>query len=255
MNKQNYPNNIAAIIQARTGSTRLPNKIFKELCGKPILWHVINRLSYSKLINQIIVATTNLPEDDKVKEFCKLNNILFYRGSSDDVLSRYYETAKIFNADLIIRITSDCPVIDPQILDKMLNEFFDLYDKEKIDYMSNTIIRTFPRGLDAEIFPFNVLEKIHLEAKQNYEREHVTPYIYQHPEIFKIKNYACEKDYSFHRWTVDTIEDFQLIEKIYELLYNENKIFYFDDLLKLFEEKPELININRNVKQKQLGEK
>ena len=254
MNKLNSPNNISAIVQARTGSTRLPNKIFKELCGKPILWHVINRLSYSKLIKQIIIATTNLSEDDKVEEFCKTNNILFYRGSSDDVLSRYYEAAKKFNADLIIRITSDCPVIDPQIIDKMTNNFFDFYEKEKIDYMSNTIIRTFPRGLDAEIFPFNVLEKTHLEAKQDYEREHVTPYIYQHPEIFKIKNFTCEKDYSFYRWTVDTIEDFKLIEKIYEALYKENDIFYFEDILKLFEEYPDLININKDVKQKRLND-
>ncbi|MDH7604644.1 MAG: glycosyltransferase family protein [Melioribacter sp.] len=254
MNKQNYPCNISAIVQARTGSTRLPNKIFKELCGKPILWHVINRLSYSKLISQIIIATTILPEDDTIEEFCKINNILFYRGSSDDVLSRYYETAKKFNAEIIIRITSDCPVIDPQIIDKMINNFFDFYDKEKIDYMSNTIIRTFPRGLDAEIFPFNVLEKTHLEAKQNYEREHVTPYIYQHPEIFKIKNFACEKDYSFHRWTVDTIEDFELIEKIYESLYKENDIFYFEDILKLFEKYPDLVNINKDIKQKQLND-
>jgi len=254
MNKQINFKNIAAIVQARTGSTRLPNKIFKELCGKPILWHVVNRLSYSKQINQIIVATTNLMEDDKVEEFCKSNKIPFYRGSSDDVLSRYYEAAKKFNVDLIVRITSDCPVIDPQILDEMLKEFIKLYEIEKIDYMSNTIIRTFPRGLDAEIFPFNVLEKTYYEAKQNYEREHVTPYIYQHPEIFKIKNFPYEKDYSFHRWTVDTIEDFQLIEKIYESLYKENEIFYFEDILKLFEDKPELININKEVKQKNLSE-
>lgn len=254
MNKQINFKNIVAIVQARTGSTRLPNKIFKELCGKPILWHVVNRLSYSKQINQIIVATTNLMEDDKVEEFCKSNKIPFYRGSSDDVLSRYYEAAKKFNVDLIIRITSDCPVIDPQIIDKMLNEFMNIYDKENIDYMSNTIIRTFPRGLDAEIFPFQVLEKTYIEAKQNYEREHVTPYIYQHPEIFKIINFPCEKDYSFHRWTVDTIEDFQLIKKIYEFLYPENEIFHFEDILKLFEDKPELININKEVKQKNLSE-
>lgn len=246
--------NITAIIQARVGSTRLPNKIFNTIKGKPILWHVINRVSFSKNIDKIVVATTDLKEDDITEQFCKENKIQFYRGSSDDVLSRYYEAAKKFNADLIIRITSDCPVIDPIILDKMLINFFELYEKEKIDYMSNTIVRTFPRGLDAEIFPFNVLEKTYNEAKQDYEREHVTPYIYQHPEIFEIKNFGNDRDYSFHRWTVDTIEDFQLIEEIYEALYKENDIFYFEDILRLFEQKPDLIKINQNIKQKSLTE-
>ncbi|MEG8947856.1 glycosyltransferase family protein [Rosettibacter firmus] len=247
-------NNITAIIQARVGSTRLPNKIFKEVCGKPILWHVVNRVSKSKIINNIIVATTNLKDDDVTENFCKENNILYHRGSSEDVLSRYYEAAQKFNGDLILRITSDCPLIDPKIIDKMLAEFLILYEKEKLDYMSNSIVRTFPRGLDTEIFPLSVLEKVHFEAKEKYEREHVTPYIYQHPEIFKIKNYANEIDYSYYRWTLDTAEDLELIKIIYESLYNKKEIFLFDDILKLFNERPELIEINRNVKQKQLGE-
>lgn len=243
---------IAAIVQARIGSTRLPGKILKELSGKPVLWHVVNRLSYSKLCNKIVVATTTEPEDDKVEYFCAENNFPYYRGSSDNVLSRYYEAAKIFGSDIIIRITSDCPLIDPDIIDKMLEQF--ISEKSNIDYMSNVFTRTFPRGLDTEIFTFDALEKSFSNAVNQNELEHVTPYIYQHPEIFKIKNFANNKDLSFHRWTVDTVEDFKLINSIYENLYIPEKIFLLNDILKLFDKHPELIKINQNVKQKNLGE-
>lgn len=245
---------ITAIIQARSGSTRLPEKIFKELFGKPILWHVHNRVQQSKLISQIIIATTTLREDDKVEAFCSSNKFLFYRGSSDDVLSRYYEASRKFNADVIIRITSDCPVIDPVVLDKMIEEYLKEFKANKIDYLSNTIHRTFPRGLDVEIFSMDVLEKIFNEAREHFEREHVTPYIYQHPEIFKIKNFENDKDLSSLRLTVDTNEDFELIEKIYAALYSEDKIFLLEDIVQLFEREPELANINRFIEQKKLGE-
>ncbi len=250
--KQNL--GIAAIVQARLGSTRLPGKILKEINNKPMLWHVVNRLSHSKLIDKIIVATTDLAEDDQVQNFCEENNFLFYRGSSEDVLSRYYNTAKSFDAKIIVRITSDCPVIDFSIIDKMLKEFISGTRMEKLDYLSNVLTRSFPRGLDTEIFTFTALEKAYNEAIQVYEREHVTPYIYNHPEIFTLRNFSYEKDYSFHRWTVDTQEDFNLIENIYKSLYEKNKMFLFEDILKLFEEHPALIEINQNIQQKKLGE-
>ncbi len=250
--KQNL--GIAAIVQARLGSTRLPGKILKEINNKPMLWHVVNRLSHSKLIDKIIVATTDLAEDDQVQNFCEENNFLFYRGSSEDVLSRYYNTAKSFDAKIIVRITSDCPVIDFSIIDKMLKEFISGTRMEKLDYLSNVLTRSFPRGLDTEIFTFTALEKAYNEAIQVSEREHVTPYIYNHPEIFTLRNFSYEKDYSFHRWTVDTQEDFNLIENIYKSLYEKNKMFLFEDILKLFEEHPALIEINQNIQQKKLGE-
>jgi len=242
------------IIQARTGSTRLPGKIFKELSGKPMLWHVVDRLSHSRLADKIIIATTDLPEDDQVETFCKTNNIFFYRGSSNDVLSRYYETAKKFNAETIVRITSDCPLIDPQIVDRMIETFYKLNTLRIFDYLSNTIQRNFPRGLDVEIFLFSSLRKAYYQASTKYEREHVTPFIYEHPKWFKTKNFVGQKDYSFHRWTVDTEEDFHLIEEIYKSLYNAKKLFLFEDILKLFAERPELITINQNIKQKKLRE-
>lgn len=254
MNSEKQDIGIAAIVQARFGSTRFPGKILKEIYHKPMLWHVVNRLSHSKLIERTIVATTNLAEDDQVQEFCEVNNFLFYRGSSEDVLSRYYETAKSFDAKIIVRITSDCPVIDYSIIDRMLEEFISEARFDKLDYLSNVLTRTFPRGLDAEIFSFATLIKAHQEATEKYEREHVTPYIYNRPDLFALKNFSNEKDYSFHRWTVDTQEDFNLIEKIYKSLYEKNKLFLFEDILKLFEEEPDLIRINQNIQQKKLGE-
>ncbi len=237
-----------AIVQARYSSTRLKGKIFKEISGKPMLWHVINRLSYSKLTDKIVVATTLDKEDDGTEEFCRANNILYYRGSVEDVLSRFYETARVFNAGTIIRITSDCPLIDPVIIDKMLTEF----KREEVlfDYMSNVVQRTFPRGLDTEIISFHALEKAYSEAGTNSDREHVTPYIYSNPELFKIKSYTSSIDYSFHRWTVDTEEDFKLIEAVYNSLYKPDRLFLFEDVIKLFVRNPGLIRINQHVKQK-----
>jgi len=238
----------AAIVQARYGSTRLRGKIFKNLVGKPMLWHVVNRLSYSKNLDKIVIATTTDTDDDLTENFCVENNIKYYRGDVNDVLSRYYESAKIFNADIIIRITSDCPLIDPTILDDMLNIFVN--SETEIDYMSNVIERSFPRGFDIEIFSFTALEKAYNEAKSDFEREHVTPYFYKNPDLFKTKNYLNDVDYSFHRWTVDTEEDFMLIEEIYSSLYKPEVLFLFEDILKLFEKNPDLIRINQHIKQK-----
>ncbi|MCL4549645.1 MAG: glycosyltransferase family protein [Bacteroidetes bacterium] len=245
---------ITAIVQARTGSTRLPGKILKNISGKPMLRHVVERLSFSKMTDQIIIATTDLPEDNIVEEFCIKNNYAFHRGSMDDVLSRYYDTAAKFNADIIVRITSDCPLIDPELIDSMLSNFLSANKSSRLDYLSNIIKRTFPRGLDAEIFSFAVLEKTYNEAKEVFEREHVTPYIYRHPEKFTIESFTNEKNYSSHRWTVDTEEDLKLINEIYSALYRPNSVFYFKDILQLFEKRPELFSINQNVRPKSLGE-
>ncbi|KAF0150782.1 MAG: acylneuraminate cytidylyltransferase [Ignavibacteria bacterium] len=240
----------AVIIQARLGSTRLPGKVLKELCGKPILWHVWNRLSHSQNVDEIIVATTILPEDNSIQSFCEEYKIPFYRGSSNDVLRRYYEAAKKINAQTIIRVTADCPVIDPTIIGKMI----ETYHLGKADYLSNCITRTFPRGLDAEIFSFSVLERAHFEAVLPYEREHVTPFIYQRPELFTQKNFSNTEDISFHRWTVDTEEDYELIKFIYDSLYHKKEIFLLDDILCLFRDRPELIKLNQHIEQKKLGD-
>ncbi|MBX3006540.1 MAG: glycosyltransferase family protein [Melioribacteraceae bacterium] len=240
--------NYSVIIQARMGSTRLPGKILKPLSGKPMLLHVYERLQKSAYINQTIIATTDLSEDDTVENFCALNNIKCFRGSSDDVLSRYYHTAHKYNCEVIIRITADCPLIDPFIIDKMILEFENNIDK--VDYLSNTLIRSFPRGLDTEIFKLNALARAFNNATSTFDREHVTPYIYNNHEIFRLINFANEIDLSAHRWTVDTIEDFNLVEIIYNKLFETTSIFLLDDILELFRQDPSLFDINKSVMQK-----
>lgn len=237
-----------AIVQARSGSTRLPGKIFKEICGKPMLWHVINRLSYSVQIDKIVIATTTASEDDSTEKFCIENRIEFFRGSVENVLSRYYESALQSGADIIIRVTSDCPMIDPAIIDKMLEQF--ISSGQAIDYMSNVVERTFPRGLDTEIMTFDTLSEAVNGAVSAFDREHVTPYIYNNPDRFKIANFKNEKDYSRYRLTVDTIEDFNLITRIYNELYIPAKLFLLDDIIDLMNRKPELNKINVHIKQK-----
>jgi spore coat polysaccharide biosynthesis protein SpsF len=191
-----------------------------------------------------------------IEAYCRSNSVLFYRGHPENVLSRYFEAAKKHNIDIIVRITADCPLIDPQIVDRMVEAFFKLNVLRVFDYLSNTIQRTFPRGLDAEIFLFTTLKKAFYQASSDYEREHVTPFIYEHSKWFKTKNYVeqGQKDYSSHRWTVDTIEDFNLIEEIYKALYSQKKLFLLEDVIKLFSERPELMKINEEVQQKDLGE-
>ncbi len=245
---------VVCIMQARTGSSRLPSKILKEVCNKTILQHDIDRLLMSKKIDKLVIATTESKDDDIIIEIAKNNNIGYFRGSENDVLSRYYFAAKKYNAEVVIRVTSDCPLIDPVIIDNMVNKFEHKLETEKIDYLSNKIKMTFPRGLDAEVFTFKALEKTYLEATQDFEKEHVTPYIYLNSDKFKIESYENEVDYSNYRWTLDTVEDFELIKNIYDNIYDENKMFLFYDVLEYINKNPEVSKINEHIVQKQLNE-
>jgi len=238
--------NIVAIIQARMSSTRLPGKVMEDISGKPMLWHVINRIRYSKLIDKIVVATSINKKDDIIENFCKENGIFYYRGDEEDVLKRYYETAKIYNANKIVRITSDCPLIDPEIVDIVIKEHI----KDKVDYTSNTIERTFPRGLDTEVFNFETLKKTNELAKEKYQREHVTIFIYENPHLFKIKNVRNFKDLSDLRWTVDEEKDLIFVREIYKRLYNQGNIFYMRDILEILKKEQDLKKINEMVKQR-----
>lgn len=208
---------IVAIIQARMGSTRLPGKILKKVNGRSLLSYQLERLQQSNYINDLVIATTIDEKDDLIVEFCKKNNILWFRGSEEDVLARYYETAKTFKADVIVRITSDCPIIDVQVVDKTIWNFMD----NNFEYVSNTVERTYPRGLDTEVFTFAALEKAYNEATLARDREHVTAYFYTNPDVFKVGSVQNEVDYSKYRWTVDTEEDFQLIKNIIEKLFSK----------------------------------
>lgn len=235
---------IGAIIQARTNSTRLPKKVIKIIEGKPVLWHVIERVKRVRNINKVILATTDKKEDDILEKIAKKLNIPVFRGSENDVLDRYYQTAKVFRIDPIVRITADCPLLDPKVVEKVV----DFYLKGNYDYVSNVHPPTFPDGLDVEVFSFKTLKKIWEKAKLSSEREHVTSYISNHPWMFKTGNVRSPKDLNYLRLVLDEKEDLILIRKIYKELYNKNPFFGLEEILELFRRKPELIKINQDIK-------
>jgi spore coat polysaccharide biosynthesis protein SpsF len=242
-----------AIIQARMGSSRLPGKVMKKLCGKSVLEHVIRRVQACRLVDDVIIATTTTPSDDIIVAEAERCGAKWFRGSEEDVLDRYYQAAKQLQADVIVRVTSDCPLFDPELLTEMLECFHaQNAGDRKIDYLSNTLTRTYPRGLDAEIFTFDALEKTHHDADKPYEREHVTPYIYQHPELFSLHGKTSRENLSRFRWTLDTNRDFMFLQKIYSRLFRENAIFPTSKVVSLLKEQPELEEINADVEQKTL---
>jgi spore coat polysaccharide biosynthesis protein SpsF (cytidylyltransferase family) len=234
---------IGCIIQARTGSTRLPGKIMQKIDSVDVvLNYVINQVKFSKKIEKIIVATTDLTEDNKICENLSLQKIEFFRGSSEDVLDRYYQCAKKFSIDNIVRITSDNPLIDPNIIDLVINE----YKNNKCDYASNTLHRTFPYGTEVEVFSFKSLEKAWKNAKKPSEREHVTPFIYNPENEFILINTKHQEDLSYLRYTIDKIEDLKLVREIIKNI--STRPIVIQDIIKLYKQKPEIFEINKNVK-------
>lgn len=238
------------IMQARVSSSRLPAKVLKILHGKTILEHDIERCLRIRRANGIIVATAQEPEAEKIVQICKKfpeERVKYYCGSVGDVLLRYYESAKFVCAQTIIRITSDCPLLDPMIVDSMIELFFERNKQKKyIDYLSNTDPRTFPKGLDTEVFTFAALELAHHESHLPQEREHVTLYIRNHPEIFRMDNFAQKIDQSSMRWTLDYPEDFEFIKSVYDYLYPENPKFMRSDILSLLEQHPDIVLLNKS---------
>ncbi len=238
-----------AIIQARMGSTRLFGKVMKIIQGKTVLEHVIERVKQAELIDEVIIATTVHKNDDVIAEEALRCGAKVFRGSEEDVLSRYYFAAKENDSEVIIRITSDCPLIDPVIVDKVVH----MYQESKYDIVTNAgndlSKRTYPRGLDTEVFSYRALENAYLLATEAYQREHVTPYIYEHGTT---GYYVNDKNYSKYRWTLDTDEDWQLISIIYEKLYHGKHDFYLAEVLALMEQNPKLEQINQHVEQKKL---
>lgn len=242
---------IAAIIQARMGSERLPNKMMADIVGKPLLWHTINRTKAAKKIDKVILATTEREEDQEINHLAKKIGIECFCGSQNDVLDRYYQAAKKYKANVIVRITGDCPLIDPELIDRTIEIFL----KEKCHYASlahltkEEPISRYPDGLDTEVFSFQALKKAWQEARLPSDREHVTPYIWKNPDIFKCKSLSLKgkKDYSFMRWTVDEKQDLEFVREIYKRLYQKNKIFLMKDILSLLLKEPELLLINSNI--------
>lgn len=242
---------VVAIIQARMGSTRLPGKVLKKILDKPMLAYQLERIAASKWIDQFLVATTVDEKDDPIISFCHSMDISYYRGSEQDVLERYYQAAVDVDADIIVRLTSDCPLVDPKQIDKVIQQYFLHY--HPLLFVSNTVERTLPRGMDTEVFSFNVLKTAYNNTNSKADREHVTRYMLNHPRIFTLMNVSSEKDYSNHRWTVDTAEDFLLIEKILTTLYPENPLFTLEDTIQLLDKNPEWRLINSHIQQKENG--
>lgn len=231
---------ILAILQARVSSSRLPKKVLKTILGKPMIIHQIERIQNSRTIDKLIVATSVDPSDDVLVEVCSQYKIETFRGSLEDVLERFYQAALQYKPNHIVRLTGDCPVIDSNIIDRVIH----LHLKSENDYTSNALIPTFPDGLDVEICTFDALRAAYEKADMLSEREHVTLYIYKHPERFKLGSLQNEKNLSRFRWTVDQKEDFDLITRIYHQLYSQNKFFGMHDILKLFQEDEGLLMIN-----------
>ncbi len=241
---------VGAIIQARMGSTRLPEKVMKYIEGKTVLEHVIERVKQSELIDEIVVATTTNDRDKIIELEAVHCGVKVFRGSEEDVLSRYYHAAKENSLDTIVRITSDCPLIDPNILDEIIQYYIKNEHAIVSNAGSDLSNRTYPRGLDTEVFSFDVLQQAFFDAKEKYQREHVTPYIYE--TAGSAYYYKNDKDYSKFRWTLDTDEDFDLITEVYKHLYKGIHDFYLSEIVELFEKKPSLYDINAHVEQKKI---
>ncbi len=240
------------IIQARMTSTRLPGKVMKQVLGKPLLQYQIERLKRVKLADEIVIATTTNQTDKPIIDLCNTLSVAHFRGSEDDVLARYHGAATVHQADVVIRVTSDCPLIDPQVITQVIDYY--LQNQSNYDYVSNSIKRTYPRGMDTEVFSFSVLQQAFLEATTQPDREHVTPFIYRQPERYRLGHVTYSENCSHHRWTVDTPEDFALIQKIIEAVYPTKPYFTLEDCLELLQQNPEWYFINSQIEQKKYGQ-
>lgn len=237
-------------IQARMESSRFPNKVLKKINNKTLLEIQIDRVFLCKFINDIVILTTGSPVDEPIVDFCKSKNIKYFRGSERDVLDRFYRAACDINSDIIVRLTSDCPLIDPDIVDKVVAKFMEL---KNFDFVANTVPppATFPDGMDVEVFPFKVLERAWKEAEKPSDREHVTFYIWKNPKIFKIYRVNTESDFSSYRFTIDYKEDFDLVKAVLKILKKRKQFGHLTELIKIMEDYPELKTLNKKFK---LGE-
>ena len=230
-----------AIVQARMSSTRLPGKCLAEIEGRPLLWHTVSRTSAAKVCDEVLVATSTEASDDAIEEYCLGQSIPVFRGSLEDVLDRFYRAAGSRGAETIVRTTADCPLLDPEVIAHVVRAF----DPDHHDYVSNTIERTYPDGLDTEVFSFAALERVWREARLPSEREHVTPYIWKNPEIFRIELVRQDRDHSSERWTVDEPCDLEFVRAVFggigRLEFGQREV------LALLEREPELRELNEGI--------
>jgi spore coat polysaccharide biosynthesis protein SpsF len=230
-----------AIIQARMASTRLPGKVLADVLGQPMLYYVLSRTKQASTPGLVVVATSAEQSDDPVARFCEANNTACFRGSQDDVLDRYYQAAKHFDAETVVRLTADCPLLDAQLIDEVVGYF----DKGEFDYATNTLECTYPDGLDTEVFSFAGLERSWREAQLRSEREHVTPYMRNHPELFRLGNIRHTEDLSSFRWTVDEPKDLEFVRTVYG--YLGSSAFGITEVLELLREHPRLREMNHGI--------
>jgi len=236
-----------AVIQARTGSTRLPAKVLLPLLGEPILTHVVRRTARARSLDAVVIATTVDRADDAIVDLARRGRWEIVRGSEMDLLDRYVSAARSYAADVVVRITSDCPLIDPEVIDATVAAF----ETADCDYASNALEpRSFPRGLDVEVVAREALERAWREDANPAWREHATPYIYRHPETFRLLRVAADADYSINRWSVDTAEDYELVRRIFEALGRDD--FGWREALAIVEEHPDWTELNSSVIQKEV---
>jgi len=232
-----------AILQARMSSSRLPGKVLEKILGEPMLARQVERLLRAETLGDLIVATSENKEDDAIGALCREIGVRCFRGSLDDVLDRFYQCALKDNPDHVVRLTGDCPLADPDIIDQVVRFHLD----GDYDYTSNVLPPTWPDGMDVEVMRFECLADAHGEAALPAEREHVTPFIYNHPERYRIGNFTRENDLSEHRMTVDEPEDLEKVRRIYGLLYSQNPEFSLEDVMSLMETDPALMNLNSHI--------
>lgn len=240
-----------AIIQARMSSTRLPGKVLMKLGNKTVLEVIIDRLRHSRFIDEIVVATSTNKNDTAIVQFCMEKKVKYYQGSETNVLNRFYNAAKESNADLIVRVTSDDPFKDPELIDSCI----DMLVYNGLDFCANNNPPTFPEGLDVEVFTMSSLFKAEQNSVSDFEREHVTQYFYKNKHLFKQANFANNENYSHYRLTLDTQEDFDLISNLYHTLECEEKLVRVDELIDHLNKNPSLLEKNKNVKRSQMYSK
>jgi len=242
---------VVAIIQARMSSSRLPGKVMQLIGGKPMLQWVIERACLASTVDEVMVATTIDPSDDALFDFCRQHSYQVYRGSLFDVLDRFYNAALLATAQIVVRITADCPLLDPGLVDETVS----LLVRENADFAANRLPppwkRTFPIGLDVEVVKFASLERAWKEAKEPFEREHVMPYLYDLKDRFKVSILDNDTDYGSLRWTVDTPQDLEKIRKIVDFLPTDHT-FSWKDILEVSRRYPEIEELTDGIKHKSI---
>jgi len=247
------PPRTVIIVQARMGSSRLPGKALKEALEKPLLGYLVDRLRLVNAADDIIIATTTDAKDQVIVDFCQSEKVPIFRGSENNVLDRFYHAALAFQADTVVRITADCPLIDPVLIDEAIQFYHE--KRPQHDYVSNAYVRSFPLGMDVEVFSFKSLAQAAEEANLEEEKEHVTPFIYRRPHRYNVGIISHEPNLSHYRLTVDTEEDFQLVKKLIEYIYPTNPDFTMDDILVVLRRHPDWLQINAGIKQREINRK